>query len=412
MPCKRGTAATSHPALFAFICGHLRSFALPSCFQPPAAGLSPCVGWPGLHAGFRQNRCTRTERPRVAPASYARLTRRSRNQKGKACPVAVRANSDDPPFHIRPMAPASAGAKGKNPVGSGHYGTPSIAPRAGDLPCRPARHWPRPPAPRLGARERRRRARRDGQEQGGPRNGVCNAVARVGAGSGGESVRPVRIVAGVLNAEFAETQSSQRNSIEPAIHRGAERHRGPPGRRAWHVPDPPASTDQQSFLCALCVSANSAFNMPAANIRRPHEVNPSATTYPHNPPRHAHKGTRSHPDRPHHRPRHQAAPNARPRPARDGLSPLPLLGIATRQPEFQREVPLAVIYEDIRLNQGYFADIIVAQTVLLELKSVERILPVHEAQTRTYVRLSGCKVGLLMNFNAALLKDGLRRFIP
>ena len=80
--------------------------------------------------------------------------------------------------------------------------------------------------------------------------------------------------------------------------------------------------------------------------------------------------------------------------------------------EFQREVPLAVIYEDIRLNQGYFADIIVAQTVLLELKSVERILPVHEAQTRTYVRLSGCQVGLLMNFNAVLLKDGLRRFIP
>ena len=51
--------------------------------------------------------------------------------------------------------------------------------------------------------------------------------------------------------------------------------------------------------------------------------------------------------------------------------------------EFQREVPLAVTYEDIRLNQGTFADIIVAQTVLLERKSVERILPVHEAQTRT-----------------------------
>ena len=80
--------------------------------------------------------------------------------------------------------------------------------------------------------------------------------------------------------------------------------------------------------------------------------------------------------------------------------------------EFQREVPLAVIYEDIRLNHGYFADIIVARTVLLELKSVERILPVHEAQTRTYVRLSGCRVGLLVNFNAVLLKDGLRRCIP
>ena len=79
---------------------------------------------------------------------------------------------------------------------------------------------------------------------------------------------------------------------------------------------------------------------------------------------------------------------------------------------FQREVPLAVIYQDVRLNQAYFADIIVAQTVLLELKSVERILPVHEAQTRTYLRLSGCQVALLMNFNAVLLKDDLRGFIP
>ena len=80
--------------------------------------------------------------------------------------------------------------------------------------------------------------------------------------------------------------------------------------------------------------------------------------------------------------------------------------------EFQREVPLAIVYEDIRLNQGYFADVIVAKTVLLELKAVERILPVHEAQTRTYLRLSGCQVALLMNFNTVLLKDSLRRFIP
>ncbi len=49
---------------------------------------------------------------------------------------------------------------------------------------------------------------------------------------------------------------------------------------------------------------------------------------------------------------------------------------------------------------------------IIELKSVERILPVHEAQTLTYLRLSGCKVGLLMNFNSVMLKDGLRRFIP
>ena len=80
--------------------------------------------------------------------------------------------------------------------------------------------------------------------------------------------------------------------------------------------------------------------------------------------------------------------------------------------EFEREVPLVLIYEDVRLNHAYFADIIVGRTVLLELKSVERILPVHEAQARTYLRLSRCEVVLLMNFNAVLLKDDLHRFIP
>lgn len=79
---------------------------------------------------------------------------------------------------------------------------------------------------------------------------------------------------------------------------------------------------------------------------------------------------------------------------------------------FAREVPLALTYEGVCVKQGYLTDIIVARTVLLELKSVERILPVHEAQTRTYLRLNGCQVALLMNFNAVLLKDGLRRFIP
>jgi GxxExxY protein len=55
---------------------------------------------------------------------------------------------------------------------------------------------------------------------------------------------------------------------------------------------------------------------------------------------------------------------------------------------------------------------VICQTVLIELKSVDRILPVHEAQTLTYLRPSGCKIGLLMNFNDIMLKDGLRRFIP
>jgi GxxExxY protein len=79
---------------------------------------------------------------------------------------------------------------------------------------------------------------------------------------------------------------------------------------------------------------------------------------------------------------------------------------------FRRQVPLPVIYEDVRLKCAYCADIIVEQSVILELKSVERILPVHEAQMLTYLRLSGCEIGLLMNFNSVMLKDGLRRFIP
>jgi GxxExxY protein len=58
---------------------------------------------------------------------------------------------------------------------------------------------------------------------------------------------------------------------------------------------------------------------------------------------------------------------------------------------FKRQVPLAVVYEDMRLNVAYYADIIVEHAVLVELKSVERILPVHEAQTLTYLRLSAAR---------------------
>ena len=79
---------------------------------------------------------------------------------------------------------------------------------------------------------------------------------------------------------------------------------------------------------------------------------------------------------------------------------------------YEREVPLPVVYEDMRMDRGFVADIIVEGTVLLELKAVEHILPVHRAQTLTYLRLSGCAVGLLMNFHVALPKDGLHRFIP
>lgn len=76
---------------------------------------------------------------------------------------------------------------------------------------------------------------------------------------------------------------------------------------------------------------------------------------------------------------------------------------------FQRQVPLPVIYKSIRLDCGYRLDIVVEQAVILELKTVERLLPIHEAQILTYLKLSGLRTGLLLNFNSAVLKDGIRR---
>ncbi len=73
----------------------------------------------------------------------------------------------------------------------------------------------------------------------------------------------------------------------------------------------------------------------------------------------------------------------------------------------QAELPLA--YYGIRLECGYRADIIVQDAVLLELKSLEHILPLHEAQLLTYLRFSRCEVGLLLSFNTVSLKDGIRR---
>jgi GxxExxY protein len=78
----------------------------------------------------------------------------------------------------------------------------------------------------------------------------------------------------------------------------------------------------------------------------------------------------------------------------------------------EREVALPLVYNNQRLEKAFQAGIIVERTVLLELKTVEHILPLHEAQTRTYLRLSNCQIGLLLNFNTVLLKDGIRRFIP
>ena len=67
--------------------------------------------------------------------------------------------------------------------------------------------------------------------------------------------------------------------------------------------------------------------------------------------------------------------------------------------------------DPLRLDYGYRLDIVVESELIVEIKSVEHLLPIHEAQQLTYLRLSGQRVGLLMNFNSIVLKDGIRRFV-
>jgi GxxExxY protein len=78
---------------------------------------------------------------------------------------------------------------------------------------------------------------------------------------------------------------------------------------------------------------------------------------------------------------------------------------------FQRQVPLPVAYKGVRLDCGYRLDIVVAGKVVLELKSVEKIVGLHKAQLLTYLKLSKKKVGLLLNFNVPVLKDGIVRLV-
>ena len=78
---------------------------------------------------------------------------------------------------------------------------------------------------------------------------------------------------------------------------------------------------------------------------------------------------------------------------------------------FRRQVPLPVVYKAVRLDCGYRIDVVVEEAVILELKTVERLIPIHEAQLLTYLRLSGLRTGLLLNFNSPVLKDGIRRMV-
>lgn len=77
----------------------------------------------------------------------------------------------------------------------------------------------------------------------------------------------------------------------------------------------------------------------------------------------------------------------------------------------QRQLALPVVYKKIQLQQAYRIDLLVEQRLILEFKTVDKILPIHEAQLLTYLRLSGVKTGLILNFQVPVLKDGLKRLV-
>jgi GxxExxY protein len=77
----------------------------------------------------------------------------------------------------------------------------------------------------------------------------------------------------------------------------------------------------------------------------------------------------------------------------------------------EKEVGIPIHYEDVKFDLGFRADLIVENLVIVELKAVEKVLPVHKKQLMTYLRLTGVKLGLLVNFNANLIKDGIERVV-
>lgn len=85
--------------------------------------------------------------------------------------------------------------------------------------------------------------------------------------------------------------------------------------------------------------------------------------------------------------------------------------LTIRKIPYERQRPIPVVYKDLKLECGYRVDFLVAGRIVVELKSVEALAPVHDAIVLTYLRLSGCMVGLLINFYVPLLKDGIKRFV-
>ena len=84
---------------------------------------------------------------------------------------------------------------------------------------------------------------------------------------------------------------------------------------------------------------------------------------------------------------------------------------AKKNISFLRQHPIPLIHEEIKMDIGFRADVIIDNKIVIELKSVEALAPVHYKQVLTYLKLTNCKLGLLINFNVALIKDGIHRIV-
>jgi GxxExxY protein len=85
--------------------------------------------------------------------------------------------------------------------------------------------------------------------------------------------------------------------------------------------------------------------------------------------------------------------------------------LAERGLKVEQQRPLPIVYRRVRLDCGYGLDLLVQEAVIVEVKVVDRLAPIHKVQLLSYLRLSGCKVGLLINFNVRILKDGIVRMV-
>ncbi|MFB8790637.1 MAG: GxxExxY protein [Potamolinea sp.] len=77
----------------------------------------------------------------------------------------------------------------------------------------------------------------------------------------------------------------------------------------------------------------------------------------------------------------------------------------------EKQKPLPLVYEEVRLECGYRVDLFVENKLIIEIKSLESIHPIHSSQLLTYLKLSNCKLGLILNFNVSQLKDGIKRVV-